>query len=728
MNHSILLFFTHSRKHRRIFILIALLITLLAGVQLVLANISPNYLKSGRTYDQESSYIQWNGSVSYVSLYHRDNTSLPPSEGGASCNGGCTEQVTRIQNGSSVSGNFTYLQTFNVQVSYSGDSAVGTAVVKACGQTIVTQNLYVSGDSTPGFNNFPSPAWSVPTAGDCTWSISASGGYVDFRAVTTTYRSTPAPTVDLKVNNLNGPLNLSTPASYTLSWTSTNAAACSASGSWSGAQATSGSQAYSNIGTGSYTYSITCTNPTGSATDSVTVNVFSAPTVLVTAPASLTEPTSYTATWTSSNAVSCTGSNRFTGLSGLTGSKVETALPAGTYDYTVTCTNAAGVQASDTKRTTVFAAPSVDVKVDGSDGPTVTRTGPVSYSASWISTNATQCTGSSRLAGYSGTAGSRNEASIPAGTTYDYTVVCQNAAGAIASDTVRMVVVAAPSVDVKVNSSDGPLNFFEPAGYTVTWTSSNTTSCSALNNLMGFIATNGTKSYSNVLQGAYRYTVQCSNAAGTIATDTVIVNVNPLPPVVDLKVNGGDGPVTFVSPASYSLSWTSQYAVSCNASSSDNGWSGNTVLSGNTNFSGIAIGSHIYTLTCTNVSGSVSDSVTVIVVAPLSGTISASYPKLLLFASKLGQSVQTLTGTSAGGEPPYSILVHVRAPSGTETTYSRSVNSWTLTPASVGNQDFGTTEEGTWTAWAVVTDSAGRTFRTASATWEVSWHPVHGRP
>jgi hypothetical protein len=291
-----------------------------------------------------------------------------------------------------------------------------------------------------------------------------------------------------------------------------------------------------------------------------------------------------------------------------------------------------------------------------------------------------------------------------------------------------MVVVSAPTVDVKVNSSDGPLNFFEPAGYSVTWTSSNATSCSALNNLIGPIATSGTKPYSNVLQGAYRYTVQCSNAAGTTVTDTVNVNVNPLPPVVDLKVNGGDGPVTFVSPANYSLSWTSQYAVSCNASSSDNGWSGNTALNGNTNFSGIAIGTHTYTLTCTNVSGSVNDSVTVIVVAPLSGTISATYPKLLLFASKLGQAAQTITGTSAGGEPPYSILVHVRAPSGTESTYSRSGNSWTLTPAEVGNQDFGTTEEGTWTAWAVVTDSAGRTFRTASATWEVSWHPVHGRP
>ena len=112
------------------------LLTLFLFVQPVFAVISPEYLKNGRTYDQENAYFNWNGSVGYVSIYHRDNTSLPPSEGGTNCGSGCTETVTRIYNGGSVSGNFTYLNTFNVQVAYTGDSAVGTAIVKACGQTI----------------------------------------------------------------------------------------------------------------------------------------------------------------------------------------------------------------------------------------------------------------------------------------------------------------------------------------------------------------------------------------------------------------------------------------------------------------------------------------------------------------------------------------------------------------------------------------------------------------
>jgi hypothetical protein len=724
-------FYISQLKNRNwwtVIILAGSLAVLLITAQRVSANLYPEYLKNGRTYDQESDYIQWNGSVSYINLYHRDNTNKPPSEGGASCNNGCTEQVTRIHSGSSVSGNFTYLKTFSVQVAYSGDSDVGTAVIKACGKTILTQDLYLDGSSAPGFNNFPTPAWNVTTAGDCTWSISASGGYVDFRAVTTTYRTTSAPTVDLKVNNSDGPLSLSEPAGYTLTWTSTNAASCTASEDWSGAQKTAGSLAFSNVAGGSYTYTLTCDNPSGSASDSVTVNVLGAPTVSVSAPAALTAPASYTATWMSSNAASCTGSDRFVGLTGLSGSKVEAGLPIGTYDYTVTCTNAVGLNASDTKRTVVYAAPEVDLKVDGMDGPILTRTSPISYTANWTSTNATQCTGSARLAGYSGLTGSRFETNVSAGTTYDYTVTCQNAAGATATDTIRMIVVAAPSVDVKVNSSDGPLSFFEPANFTISWTSANSSSCSAVDDLPGPVDINGSRLFSNILQGAYRYTVQCANAAGTTAIDSVLVNVNPLPPIVDLKIEGGDAPVIRPAPAEYTLSWTSQYATSCRASSSNNDWDGTVNAAGNQAFSDIPIGSRTYTLTCSNVSGTASDSVTANVIAPLSGSISALYAKLVLYAPKLGQPAQTLSGSVSGGAPAYAITVHVRAPSGATNVYTRSSSDWSIDQTSAGDTAFGTTEEGTWTAWATISDAAGKNFQTGSVTWEVSWYPVHGRP
>lgn len=550
-----------KRRSRRFFLAILLALGLAVLVTGIVSAISPEYLKNGRTFDQERSYIQWNGSVGYVSLYHKDNTSLPPSEGGGSCANGCTETVTRIQNGSSISGNFTFLQTFSIQAAYNGEAGVGRVIVQACGQTILNQNMYVSGSGTPGFNNFPVPAWNVPTAGDCTWTISASGGYVDIRAVTTSYRSTAAPTVDLRINNTNGPANLSAPGSHTLSWTTTNAASCTATGNWSGSKATNSSEAFGSLAAGTYTYTLTCTNPAGSASDTVMANVYGAPTV-----------------------------------------------------------------------------------------------------------------------------------------------------------------------DVRVNGQNAPSSFTEPAAYTISWSSSNATTCQAEGSLTGVTGTSGSRALSNVLQGTYTYTVRCSNPVGAQAVDSVQVQVNPQPPVVDLKIDGKDSALTYLSPASYTLSWTSQYAVSCSAASSAGDWSGNIPVTGTRTLTNVGIGVRSYTLTCTNVSGSRSDTVSVVILAPLSGTISPLYSKLVLYGPGLGQPAQTLIGAVTGGEPPYIIKVSVRSPFAGVQTYRLNEASWSLSPAVAGDPNLGVTEKGTWTAWVDVQDAGGRIYRTGSVTWEVSWYPVHGRP
>jgi len=150
-------------------------------------------LQTGRTYDQahNTGFIDWAGSVSYIMLTHRDGTSLPPSEGGASCGSGCTEQVTRVGNGGQVSGAFQRNVTnFEVMVAFTHDGAVGTAVLQAC-STSQSLNLYSGpGGGLPGFVSF---VMSVP-AGCRTWSLRASGGYVDFRAVDVAYVPLP-PTV-----------------------------------------------------------------------------------------------------------------------------------------------------------------------------------------------------------------------------------------------------------------------------------------------------------------------------------------------------------------------------------------------------------------------------------------------------------------------------------------------------------------------------------------------------
>jgi hypothetical protein len=81
------------------------------------------------------------------------------------------------------------------------------------------------------------------------------------------------PTVSLSAS----PTTVSSGQSSTLTWSSTNATGCTASGAWSGSKATSGSASTGALNQTS-TYSMTCTNGTSSATASSTVTV-SAPSI-----------------------------------------------------------------------------------------------------------------------------------------------------------------------------------------------------------------------------------------------------------------------------------------------------------------------------------------------------------------------------------------------------------------------------------------------------------------
>jgi hypothetical protein len=87
----------------------------------------------------------------------------------------------------------------------------------------------------------------------------------------------PKPSLTLTVS----PASIVAGETALLSWTSTNAAACSASGDWSGAQSASGTQALSPPGPGMYTYALKCSSTTSAeTTESVMLTVAPAPLVI----------------------------------------------------------------------------------------------------------------------------------------------------------------------------------------------------------------------------------------------------------------------------------------------------------------------------------------------------------------------------------------------------------------------------------------------------------------
>src|SRR5438128_5140149 len=97
--------------------------------------------------------------------------------------------------------------------------------------------------------------------------------------------ATPTPTAVIALN----PSTILSGASSTITWSSTDATSCTASGNWawSGAVATSGTRVTSQSGSSTYhvTYTLTCSGTGGSASSSavLTVQPSGIPTVTLTA-------------------------------------------------------------------------------------------------------------------------------------------------------------------------------------------------------------------------------------------------------------------------------------------------------------------------------------------------------------------------------------------------------------------------------------------------------------
>jgi len=104
----------------------------------------------------------------------------------------------------------------------------------------------------------------------------------------------PPPTVDLKANGSDAPSNNPLILCYrdylTLSWTSSNANSCIASGDWSGTKATGGSESVQLNSVRTFIFTITCQGAQGTnpATDSVYVRINPSSPVVITLGATLT--------------------------------------------------------------------------------------------------------------------------------------------------------------------------------------------------------------------------------------------------------------------------------------------------------------------------------------------------------------------------------------------------------------------------------------------------------
>ena len=325
---------------------------------------------------------------------------------------------------------------------------------------------------------------------------------------------------------------ISSGGSTTLDWSS--AIACTASGSsdWTGAKAISGTQILNNI-TIATTYTLVC----GAVSQSVTVNVI--PTATLTAsPLSVPYNGTTTLTWTSTNATTCSASGAWGGtkLAANTAANTQSITSlTGNATFTLICSGAGGISPSTSVTVTVAPAPVGVPTVTLTANPTNVAVGG-STNLSWSSSNASSCEASGGWLGTKDPAGGPlTITNITVDTTYILT--CSGSGSASPPKTLTVAVVAAqPTPTATLSASATSVTY--ASSTTLTWISTNATSCTASGAWSGTKAiTGGSEEISNLVASS-TFILVCSGNGS--ATQSVTVTVSDATSnAASKKVGGG---------------------------------------------------------------------------------------------------------------------------------------------------------------------------------------------
>src|SRR3989338_3140959 len=449
--------------------------------------------------------------------------------------------------------------------------------------------------------NPPSPEGGISTGAD-TYFANAGGS----SSSTFTITAPQAGTVCVISKDQNGnPFNTSW-------WTTT----APANGGFSSGPAPSA--CYTNKPTGAY--SIDATNfsnytksiSPGSANlsngNTITFNIIytPAPTATISAnPNPIDYNTASTVTWSSTNTTSCTinGASYPTSGSDTTGPLVNNAT------YTLTCQGLDGSAVNASVLVTVR-APTVSI----STNPTSVAYGG-SSTISWTSTNAGSCTKSGDWSGSTtpNVSGSQSTGALNQVKTYTYTLTCSGANGTSDAKSATVTVSAPPAPTATISANPNPIDYNTAS--TVTWSSTNTTSCT-INGAS--YPTSGSDTTGPLVNNA-TYTLTCQGLDGSAVNASVLVTVRA--PTVSISTN----PTSVAYGGSSTISWTSTNAGSCTKSGD---WSGSTTpnVSGSQSTGALnQVKTYTYTLTCSGANGtSDAKSATVTVSAPPAPTATIS--------------------------------------------------------------------------------------------------------
>ena len=389
-----------------------------------------------------------------------------------------------------------------------------------------------------------------------------------------------------------------------------------------------------------------------SATISQTVTV-SSPTAVTASisasPTSAAAPGSTTITWSSANASAVSVTGNSVNSSAASGNQVVTSLPAGTYTYTITAQGSGGpVTQSATFTVNVVASVSASI----SASPT-NATAPGAATIFWSSTNATSVSVSGTGLTSTSPSGSQSVSGLAAGT-YTYTITAQGPNGP-ATQSATVTVTAVPNGAPTIAWNTTPGTVASGQSYTISAhghdADGNLTNVNVWKDGVPFAFAGGADGTDNDSGNSttdtgpltITYTAEAIDGAGVhSATISQTVTIAAPPSVTgSISVN----PTTATAPGSTTISWTTSNATAVSVSGPG---INSTAVNGSQIVTGLAAGTHTYTLTAQGTGGPITRTATVTVSsdANVSGSISVS-PSTMPWGGTATLTWTTANATSA---------------------------------------------------------------------------------
>lgn len=260
------------------------------------------------------------------------------------------------------------------------------------------------------------------------------------------------PTVNISSNGQTGSVTVAYGSRGSINWFTNDYSNCYTSGDWNVAiNSPSGVEWYNNI-TSTKTYTLTCRNPAGSVSATVTINIGN-PAVNIKAnnsdgPLYVPSGTDVYLSWTTTYISSCSASGNwspsYVNPNGSDNYFIGSATSAKIYN--ITCSDSSGKITTDTV-SVIPTKPTVDIKANNlsnkpSDGPVDVKVGNNTI-LSWAVANATSCTASANWSGAKTALATNSESTAyyEYYRSYMYIITCEDALKNSATDSVTVNVV-----------------------------------------------------------------------------------------------------------------------------------------------------------------------------------------------------------------------------------------------------------------------------------------------